>query len=423
MRNTGLNYMLRIILTAAVVVFAVGCGEKEAPVLMTGLDQLEVRGLDKLAGKRVGLITNHTALDAEGRHAADILHAAEGVELVAIFAPEHGFRGEAEAGEHVVDSVDERTGARIYSIYGETRKPTAEMLEGVDILIFDIQDIGARFYTYISTMGYCMEAAAEQGMPIWVLDRPNPIGGRMAGPVLEMENQSFVGMYPIPLQHGMTVGELAMMIRGENWMEGDLSELDLTVIPVKNYSKNEFYGDWPAPSPNIPNLETALVYPGTCLLEAVNLSEGRGTDAPFLTIGAPWLDHAELLKRLQALGLRGVELDTVSFVTRDIPGKAMDPKFEGELSRGLKIHVTDAAEFEAVPLGLYILLISRDLHPEDFALRNERWPLLLWGNGELMKALEAEVEAEVEVEAEALIREYEAEITEFRLRAEKYFLY
>ena len=255
-----------------------------------GVEVLLADSIHLVEGRRAGLVTNHTGIDREGVSTIDLLHRDTRLELVALYSPEHGIRGQAEAGELVDSGVDPRTGLPIHSLYGATRKPTPEMLEGVEVLLFDIQDIGARYYTYVYTMALAMEAAGEAGIPLVVLDRPNPIGGvEVQGNVLDPAFASFVGMYPIPMRHGMTPGELARLFQGEFGVS-----VELGVAPLSGWSRSDGFGDtglpWVAPSPNMPSVESARHYPGTCLFEGTNLSVGRGTPIAFQQIGAPWLD-------------------------------------------------------------------------------------------------------------------------------------
>ena len=328
-----------------------------APV-KTGAEALMERGFDLLDGKRVGLVVNHTAR-VDTTHLIDLVAAAPGVELAAVFGPEHGLRGTADAGESVADGRDARTGAPVYSLYGATRKPTPDMLRDVEMLVFDIQDIGARFYTYISTMGLAMQAAAEQGIPFVVLDRPNPLGGRyVSGFLLEPEHTSFVGQYPIPMVHGMTVGELAHMIRDRAMMEG-LDALDLQVVEMEGWRRDMLWPDvglpWIPPSPNIPDFETALVYPGAVFFEATAASEGRGTLQPFVQVGAPWLDGQAAADSLNARGLPGVRFEAASFTPTSIPGMASRPKLAEQPLEGIRHILTDERTFQPVETGIHVL--------------------------------------------------------------------
>lgn len=333
-----------------------------AAAVKTGASVLAEHGFDLLDGKRVGLVVNHTAR-VDTTHLIDLIAAAPNVELAALFGPEHGLRGTADAGEKIADGRDERTGAPVYSLYGETRKPTPDMLRDTDVLVFDIQDIGARFYTYISTMGLAMQAAAEQGIPFVVLDRPNPLGGNyVSGFVLEPEHASFVGQYPIPMVHGMTVGELARMIRDESMMEG-LERLDLQVVEMEGWRRDMLWPEtglpWIPPSPNIPDFETALVYPGPVLFEATSASEGRGTRQPFVQVGAPWLDGQAAADSLNAQGLPGVRFEAIVFTPESIPGMASHPKLEGQTLEGIRHILTDERAFRPVETGIHVLDVFR----------------------------------------------------------------
>jgi uncharacterized protein YbbC (DUF1343 family) len=326
--------------------------------VVTGAEALARDGFAALAGRRVGLVTNQTGRVGT-HHLADLLARAPNLELAAILAPEHGFRGKVEAGAKVGDAVDAGTGAPVFSLYGATRKPTPAMLRGLDVLVFGIQDIGARFYTYVSTMGLAMQAAAAAHIRFVVLDRPNPLGGHyVSGFVREAQLASFVGQYPIPIVHGMTAGELARMIEGERWLEG-LESLDLTVVPVEGWHRAmrwpELHRPWVATSPNIPTFEAALVYPGMALVGELEVNEGRGTPTPFSRFGAPWLDAGRTAGRLDALGLAGVRFGPDDFTPLSIPGVAAHPRFEGARLKGVRITVTDAARFEPLETGMHVL--------------------------------------------------------------------
>lgn len=388
--------------------------------VLTGIDVLEANHFAPIQGKTVAVVCNHTALDKQGRHLVDILHESPGVTLKAIFAPEHGFRGMIEGGYEISDSLDGKTGAMIYSIYGEVRKPTAQMLAGIDMIIFDIQDIGARFYTYISTMGNVMEAGAEQGIPVLILDRPNPISGFTDGNILDLKYQSFVGMYPIPIQHGMTVGELARMIQGEGWINR-AADLDLRIVKNEGWSRDLFFNEtdlkWVDPSPNMRNLNEALVYPGMCLLEANTCSEGRGTDMPFEWVGAPYIDGKQLAKALYAKGLQGVTIEPVTFVPQDLPGRAVNPKFEGQKVNGVQIRVTDPREFRPVQFGVKFLVTVRQLYPNDFKWASESRAARLWGSESLVKMIDAGKSAD------EIIASYQPAVDAFKIRQRRYLMY
>ncbi len=324
----------------------------------TGAEVLSEVHFRTLAGKRIGLITKQTGR-VGATHIADLIHKAPGVKLAAILAPEHGFRGAVEAGEKVANERDARTGAQVLSLYGATRKPSPSMLRGLDVLVFDIQDVGVRFYTYISTMGLAMQAAAEAGISFVVLDRPNPLGGGyVSGFVLEPKLASFVGQYPIPIVHGMSVGELARMIKGERWLAG-LEKLKLDVIEMRGWRRSmrwpALIRAWVATSPNIPSFDSALTYPGIGFVGETAVNEGRGTPIPFQQFGAPWLDAGRAAGKLNGLRLGGVRFDPVKFTPRAIPNVAKDPRFEGKEIPGLLLAVTDADAFQPLEAGMHVL--------------------------------------------------------------------
>jgi uncharacterized protein YbbC (DUF1343 family) len=287
------------------------------------------------------------------------MHASGAAKLAAILAPEHGFRGAAEAGVKVASGVDPRTGVKVHSLYGKTRKPTPQMLRDLDVLVFDIQDIGVRYYTYISTMGLAMQAAAEAGIPFLVLDRPNPLGGAYAsGFVLEQALRSFVGQYPIPQVHGLSAAELASLIKGERMLAG-MEKLELRVMLAEGWQRSMLWPatglGWLAPSPNIVSFDTALAYAGTGLLEATSASDGRGTTRPFTTIGAPWVDAARLADELGGRGLPGVRFEATRFTPQPIAGLASAPRHAGSLVQGVRIVVADPGAFRPVETGIHVL--------------------------------------------------------------------
>jgi len=355
----------------------------------TGLDVLVRTGFDRLAGKRVAVITNHTGRTKDGRHIVDLLHEAKNVELVAIFGPEHGVRGVEPDGTRVGSGRDDTVGMPVISLYGKIRKPTPEMLADVDVLVFDIQDVGARFYTYISTMALAMEAAARDGNTFVVLDRPNPITGAVVeGPMLEDGFQSFVGMFRLPVRHGLTVGELARLLKGEGWIEG-AGKLDLKVVTMTGWSRRAWYDEtdlpWIGPSPSMKTLATATVYPGLCLLEGTNVSEGRGTDKPFEKIGAPWVERDRLAAELNRLGLGGVTFQPIAFTPVALPS-VPGPKFKDESCGGVYLRIDRRDDFEPVKTGVRVIDTLRKLYPDRFAWRGriDR----LYGSDRLRKALE-----------------------------------
>lgn len=366
------TFLLSISFSLTLLIFsACGGGEgrqaaNNGAAVQSGAEVLISEKLDLLEGRRVGLVTNHSAVVGDD-HLIDLLDEA-GIEITALFGPEHGIRGDADAGEKIDNSIDEKTGAPIYSLYGQNRKPTAEMLENVDILMYDIQDIGARFYTYISTLGYAMQAAAENNIPFVVLDRPNPLGGELVeGFVREPEYESFVGLYPIPVVHGLTVGELAKMIKGESMLD-NLDGLKLRVIEMKNWRRNMLWPEtglsWIPPSPNIPEFETALIYPGACFFEGTRASEGRGTMDPFILLGAPWADSTALAEELNKENLSGLKFEAASFTPQSIKEMDSDPKWQGEALGGIRYKITNPQSVKPVAAGVYVLKAFYNSTPE-----------------------------------------------------------
>lgn len=331
--------------------------EEDSETVKVGAEVLLENHLDELGGKRVGLVMNPTSR-VDGAHMLDLL-VERGVNVTALFAPEHGFRGEAGAGETIENGIDQATGLPVYSLYGDTKKPTAEMLENVDVLLFDMQDVGARFYTYNVTLGLVLEAAAKNEVPVWVLDRPNPAGGDyVAGWVLKDQYQSFVGAYPLPMVHGMTLGELAKMMIGEGWLQ-TVSQPNLKVIPMQGWQRSMKWPDtelnWYPPSPNLPTFEHAYMYLGTVLFEGTNLSEGRGTDDPFLTIGSPYVDLPPAAISTLREQYPSLQIKRARFTPQSVPGKAVNPKYEGQQSYGLRIYINDYDQFKPVEFGVYLL--------------------------------------------------------------------
>ncbi len=327
-------------------------------VVLTGIDVLQRDGFKALAGHDIGLITNQTGVDRSDTSDIQLLHDAANVNLVALFSPEHGLFGKLDV-PLIENTEDTGTGVKVFSLYGSTRIPTKDMLSGIDTLVFDIQDIGTRFYTYISTMGHAMQAAAENDIRFVVLDRPNPINGiTVAGPMLDEGRQSFTGFHRLPVRHGMTIGELALMFKAELQLD-----LDLEIIKVEGWERNDYLDntglEWINPSPNMRSLTEAILYPGIGLLETTNLSVGRGTDTPFELFGAPWLDGELLARELNGLNLQGVQFKAVQF-TPDAS------KFAGELCGGISILITDREKFESVRTGIEIALQLRRLYADEW---------------------------------------------------------
>jgi uncharacterized protein YbbC (DUF1343 family) len=322
-------------------------------VLLDNPDHLAV-----LRNQRVGLITNQTGRGFDGRRTVDLLYARQDLRLRVLFSPEHGWRGTAAPGAPVANGRDATTGLPIYSLYGATEQPTAAMLTGLDVLVYDLQDVGARYYTYVWTMALAMRAAAEQQLRFVVLDRPDPVGGALVqGNVLDPQFATFVGLYPVPMRYGMTPGELAYYLTTAQGIHADL-----TVVPLEGWQRAMYYDEtglpWTPPSPNMPDVESATHYPGTCLFEGTNLSVGRGTTRAFQQIGAPWLDHAELVRRLAAYRLAGVHFATVTFT----PVQPGDGKFSNQTVRGVRFRTTDRTTYDPTRAALVALLEIQRLH-------------------------------------------------------------
>ena len=334
--------------------------DNEKPVL-TGIDRID-EYLDFFAEKRVGLITNPTGINRNYQSTIDVLY--EKVNLTALFAPEHGIRGDRQAGDSVTFYVDEKTGLTVYSLYGATKKPTSSMLSNVDILCIDLQDAGARFYTYIYTMAYAMAACAENSKQFVVFDRPNPAGGNnVEGNILDLQYRSFIGYYPLVQRHGMTIGELAQLFNTEYNIG-----CQLTVIKMKNWFRYMYFDDTGLPcvipSPNFPGTETALVYPGTCVFEGTNISEGRGTTTPFQVIGAPYIDAEAYAQALNNLELPGVYFRPAYFTPTF-------SKYKDQQCKGVQVHVVNRKTFLSVKTGWAMLDVARRLYPNDFIIHNE----------------------------------------------------
>ena len=330
--------------------------------VLTGLDVLQRDGFAQLQGKRVGLITNHPSVNRDGVNAVDAFHRAGNFKLAAIFSPEHGFRGTEEGGVYIESSTDPVTGAPVYSLYGKGKqRPAPEMLKDLDVLVFDIQDIGARFYTYLTTMGYAMEEAAKAGLPFMVLDRPNPIGGKIEGPVLAPDISAFTAYFPVPTRHGFTAGEMALFHKDNLKLD-----LDLTVVKLEGWNRAMIFDatgvPWTNPSPNIRTVDAEMLYPGLGCFEASNVSVGRGTDIPFHWFGAPWLKAEKIAKKLNKAGLRGVKFSALTLT----PARDM---YEGKASPGVKIEVTDRAAVDALEVFTHAAYWLRKYNGKDFRLK------------------------------------------------------
>ncbi|WP_045516487.1 exo-beta-N-acetylmuramidase NamZ family protein [Neobacillus niacini] len=411
---TGL-LVLVLLLSTVSAAMAKNDKEKKNKKFRLGIEVLLQDEIDLIKDKRVGLITNPTGVDQNVASIVDLLFNNPEVNLTALYGPEHGVRGSAQAGQYVEQYTDEKTGLPVYSLYGKTKKPTPEMLSNVDVLLFDIQDVGARFYTYIYTMALAMEAAKENNIPIIVLDRPNPISGtKVEGPVLEDKYSSFIGEYPIPVRHGMTVGELAKLFNSEFGIGADL-----TVVEMEGWKRNMYYDEtpleWVLPSPNMPTLETAVVYPGAALIEGTNVSEGRGTTKPFELIGAPFINSDNLASKLNSYNLPGVTFRAASFIPTF-------SKHANVLSHGIQIHVTDRNAYKPFETGLYIVKTIHDMYPNEFQFRAPNAAGIsffdnLVGNG----SIRADIEAGKSIED--IKASWQAGLDQFNEVRAKYLLY
>jgi uncharacterized protein YbbC (DUF1343 family) len=373
--------------------------------VQTGLDMLEAQKFAPLRGKRIGIITNHTGLDAQGKSTIDLLTHAPGVQVVALFSPEHGLAGRLD--DKVWSSKDPATGLPVYSLYDENRRPTDEMLEGIDALIFDIQDAGVRFYTYTATMGYCMEEAAKHRIAFYVLDRPNPVGGEIIeGPMLDADKTGFVAYYPLPVRYGLTIGELAQFFNAENHINADLH-----VIAMKNWRRNYFFEStgvrWVPPSPNLRTVKGAITYPGLEILQSAGLSVGRGTETPFEQFGAPWMDGEKVAAVLNAAQLPGLKFVPQPFIP--VSGLYM-----GRRCGGVSIRIGDRAAVRAMRLGIQIAAVLGKMYPQDFQVEKT---IALLGNSEtVQKLINGASPAEI-------VASWQSGLAEFDRARRKYFLY
>jgi len=391
-------YLLFFLLT--VLLSQAACSQntqnkKVEPKLLIGAEQTQLY-FPSLKGKRIGFVGNHTSL-INGIHLVDSLLAAN-LTVVKVFSPEHGFRGDADAGEKVADGIDVETGLPVISLYGKNRKPTARQLEGLDVLLFDIQDVGARFYTYISTLHYVMEAAAENKIPLILLDRPNPNGHYVDGPILEQAHQSFVGMHEVPIVHGMTIGEYAKMINQEGWLSNQV-KCELQLIVCQNYDRNQLYEITTPPSPNLPNTKAVLLYPSLCLFEGTPISVGRGTSEPFQQFGHPKFKDLEY-----------------SFIPQPTKG-AKSPKLKGQKCYGRSFKSRSLTTlFAADSLNLTYLIDSYQAYPKKEAFFTNFFTLLA-GTRNLEKQIKQGMTA-AEIRAS-----WQKGLSDFRAMRKRYLIY
>jgi uncharacterized protein YbbC (DUF1343 family) len=405
------------------------------PPVKTGVEVLFAKHLDLIRGKRIGLITNPTGVDSQLESDVELFRAQPDVKLVALYGPEHGVRGNAQAGQFVPFYFDEHFQLPVFSLYGQTHKPPADMLtnideymrtfdtqhtgkkletnmmQSVDVMVFDLQDVGTRVYTFIATMAYAMQACADAHIPFIVLDRPNPIGGvAMEGPILQFPKySSFIGLYPIPLRHGMTLGELAQLFNAKFLT----NKVSLTVVSMENWSRDEWFDEtslpWILPSPNLPTLDSATVYPGQVMIEGTNLSEGRGTTKPFEFFGAPWIDGFVLAKKLNELNLPGVKFREVYFTPTF-------SKFSGTNCGGCEIHVTDRNKFQSIATTLTILETIKKLYGDKLEFHASYFDKVL-GNSRVREELESGEPVE------KIVAEFQPGLNDFAKLREPYLLY
>jgi len=370
-----------------------------------GIDVLETEKFAPLRGKRIGLITNHTGQDALGRSTIDQLSRAPGVQLVALFSPEHGLAGRND--ENVASGKDAATGLPVFSLYGDTRRPTDAMLADIDALVFDVQDAGVRFYTYTTTLAYCMEEAAKRNIAVYVLDRPNPLGGEIIeGPALDADKTSFTAYYPIPIRYGLTIGELAQFFNNENHIG-----CNLHVIEMKNWHRNYFFEStgirWTPPSPNLRTLKGSIVYPGLEILQSAGVSVGRGTESPFEEFGAPWIIGADVASDLNALHLPGLHFSDQPF----IPVSGL---YGGRRCGGVGVRVTDRAAVRSIRMGIEIASILKKRYPNDF---DPSKLMVLLGNQQTIDMLDKGDSPE------EIVNRWAASLAEFDATRRKYFIY
>lgn len=385
----------------------------------TGIDRIEEMEFEPVRGHKIGLLLNPASVNRKIEHALDIFLRGEGFQIVAIFGPQHGIYGHTQ--DNMIEwrgFMDERTGLPVHSLYGETRQPTERMLEGIDTLVVDLPDVGSRYYTFLWTAKLCMIACAERGIRVLVLDRPNPIGGQIIeGPTLHPWYRSFVGLSVLPVRHGMTMGELLNMIN----LEENIG-CDLEIIKMEGWNRNLWFDDtglpWVIPSPNMPVLKTANVYPGACLLEATNISEGRGTCRPFEIVGAPYINAHRIVEEMNKFCLPGVYLRPLYF-------QPTFGKHSGSLCGGFQMHITDRQEFRPVKTIITFISLVKKLYPGFFAWKSPpyeyeyvKMPIdILWGDSKLREIVDNEGDIS------CLFRKMEEDAEKFRLEREKYLFY
>jgi len=445
--KTALNFTaISSILVLVGIIFMTSCKRGAAPIskekerVKLGIEVFLESHLDRVKGKKVGLVTNPTGVNSQLESIVDLFYHNPEIHLVALYGPEHGVRGNFQPGEYVPFYFDKKYNLPeynipVFSLYGQSKKPEKSMLEKIDeymrsfdtteegkipetsmvenieVMIFDIQDVGTRIYTYVATMAYCMQACSEVGIDFIVLDRPNPLNGiLLEGPILEYpEYSSFVGLYPLPVRHGMTIGELARLFNDE-FLE---IKANLTVVPMQGWKREMWYDEtylpWIIPSPNMPTLETAIVYPGQVFLEGTNISEGRGTTKPFEVFGAPWIDGYELASKLNQLRLPGVKFREAWFTPTF-------SKYKGEVCGGAQIHVVDREGYRPFETSLCIIKTTMDMYPDHFEFHKDYFDKIM-GTAKVREALEKGLEVQ------EIVRGYNKELNIFSELRKSYLLY
>jgi len=334
----------------------------------------------------IGIVANHTSeiININNNLQTLEIDFIEDANVRVIFTPEHGMEGNYQAGEKILNN--ESYNIPVVSLYGKNKKPNDSYIKDLDAVFFDIQDIGSRYYTYVSTMTHVMEACARNQVSFYVLDRPNPLSGRVEGPLLDDQYKSFVGMHVIPSRHGMTIGELAFMINEKQWLENQ-KKVKLYIVKMQGWNREMYFDDtsliWIDPSPNIPNLETSLLYNGMCLIEGTNISEGRGTNSPFKIIGAPWIDSNKLIKDLKSKNFKGVEFKEISFIPKSIAGKSSNPKYMNTRCSGVEFIIKDKEEIFPLEIAVNLLDILYKNHPKNFKFINDNFIDKLYGSDKL----------------------------------------
>ncbi len=393
---------------------------EEDTLVRTGADRLLDDAMDLVRGKRIGILTNHTGRLSDGRHIVDAIIESGCAEITALFGPEHGIGGDTPDGNVVDHGTHPRYGIPVYSLYGKTHKPTPAMLDNIELILCDIQDVGARFYTFISTVALVLEAAAERDIPVLILDRPNPIRGlAFDGPIRTNSLRTFVAWMPIPVTHGMTIGELTRMWNNEGWLAHGI-EAQLDILQMTGWKRSLWFDEtglpWIPPSPNMPKLSTAIIYPGLCFVEGTSLSEGRGTSHPFEVVGAPWVESRKVLRELERLAPAGVSLTADQFTPIEIPGVARKPKHEGELCRGISITITDRDLVQPVQLGIAVIAAFKSIHPREVVLRNRRFDILTGSKG-------VRLQLEAGAPLDEIVGAWKPELQQFGKRRSEYLIY